>query len=308
MTPDEFWSEVRSRCAELDPAAELETPVSGRRFRIGGIEDDRIVVRFVDSGEERRLWREQFEVFLDGADRPIRVDDLQPGVEPYATVATLSTAFAVDGDEIRRAPEDTAGGESPYLVSPAEARRPPRRLHDDALLFAEHLERLDVADAGVLDTDSLTDCYVLSSDVQRGANRLRRGFREELLERLGPDQELHGRFGTVRQTSRERRVPKDDEAILGALDERGVPREWVLGVDDEKLDVVLSATDLEESDVYDVDESVYVQKTGVDEGAKFELLEGIADRLADLEGDEGEAIREDLADIEERIEDALAAD
>ena len=308
MDPDEFWTELRATCGELDAGAELETPVSGRRFRIGGVEDDRIVARFVDSGEERPLWREQFEVFVDGADRSIRVDDLQPGVEPYATLVTLSGEFTVDGDEILAESDDAAAGESPYLVSPAEARRPPRRLHDDALLLAEHLERLDVADAGALDTDSLTDCYVLSSDVQRGANRLRRGFRDELLERLGPDQELHGRFGTVRRTTRERRAPKDDETILDALDERGVPREWVLGVDEAKLDVVLSATDLEESDVYDVDESVYVQKTGVDEEAKFELLEGIADRLADLEGDEGEEIREDLADIEERIEEALAAD
>jgi len=31
------------------------------------------------------------------------------------------------------------------------------------------------------------------------------------------------------------------------------------------MDVVLAVTDLEENEVYDVDEDVYVQKTGVDE-------------------------------------------
>ena len=308
---DDDWVDLRTRCEDVEPGAQLLTPLSERPFRIDATADDRIVVRFADSSEERPLWREQFGVFdeqLEGQE--MAIDDLQPGVEPYATVLTLSENYTVDGDAIVRDPDEADGGESPFLVSAAEARTPPERLHDDALLLAHLVESLDVDDHDALEsleTDALTDYYVLASDVQRGADGVRTTARDELLERLGPGQELHGRFGTVRRTTRERRRPKDDETVLAALDERGVPREWVLGVDPDKLDVVLSVTDLEEDEVYDVDEDVYVQKTGVDEDEKVSRLRGLADRLDELADAEGEAIADDLEAIEERLEEALTA-
>ncbi|WP_137291691.1 hypothetical protein [Natronorubrum halophilum] len=308
---DDDWADLRSRCERLDPGSELVTPLSDRPFRIDATDDDRIVVRFADSGEERPLWREQFDVFDDQLEgQATAIGDLQPGVEPYAAVITLSDAYVVEDDAIGRAPEAATGGESPFLVSAADARTPPERVHDDALLLAHVIERLavdDRSDLESLDTDSLTDYYVLASDVQRGANEVRSTARDELLERLGPDQELHGQFGTVRRTTRERRRPKDDETVLAALDERGIPREWVLGVDPDKLDVVLSVTDLSEDEVYDSSEDVYVQKTGVDEDEKYSRLQGIADRIEDLEDAEGEALRDELDEIEDRLEKALTA-
>ncbi|WP_255190945.1 hypothetical protein [Natronobeatus ordinarius] len=309
MTTDFDWAELRERCHTLEPGAALETPVSGRQFTIESAGADRLVVRFRERDEERSLWREQFEVFVDRlADGPIPVADLPPGVEPYASVVTLSSDYHVDDHAIAHAPAEAAGGESPYLRSPAEARTPPERVHDDALLLAALLERFDLTDPTALDTDSLTDCYVLLSDVQRGADRLRRSTREPLLERLGPGQELHGQFGTVRRTTRDRRRPKDDETVLAALDERAIPREWVLGVDRDKLDVVLAVTDLEADEVYDVDEQVYVQKTGVDEREKFSRLQGIADRIDALEGVEEAEFLAELDDLEDRLEEALSAD
>ncbi|WP_247728927.1 hypothetical protein [Halovivax limisalsi] len=303
------WSDLRTRVEALEPGSQLETPVSDRRFAIESIADDGIDVSYVDSGESRTLWREQFDVLTERLDdHPIHVDSLQPGVEPYAAVLSLAPDVRLAGDELVYDPDEATAGESPYVVSPAEARAPPTRLRDDALLLADHVERLDLSDPAELETVSLTDAYVVSSDVQHGANRLRKTLRDELLARLGPDQQLHGRFGTVRRTTRTRRSVRDEETVFEALDERGIPREWVLGVDRTKLDVVLSVTDLDESDVYDVDESVYVQKIDVDEDEKFELLAGIRDRLDALEGAEGEAIREELTDIESRIEDALAGD
>ncbi|ELY57714.1 hypothetical protein [Natronolimnohabitans innermongolicus] len=309
---DEHWADLREQCEALEPGAQLLTPVSDRPFRIGATASDRIVVRFADSDEERPLWREQFGVFdeqLEG--QAMAIGDLQPGVEPYATVLTLTDAYAVEDDAIVATDDATGGdGESSFLVPAADARTPPERVHDDALLLAhlvEHLEIDDHRDLESLDTGSLTDYYVLASDVQRGADGLRSTARDELLERLGPDQQLHGRFGTVRRTVRERRRPKDDETILAALDERGIPREWVLGVDTDKLDVVCSVTDLEEDAVYDVDESVYVQKTDVDEDEKFERLRGLADRLDALEDADGEALAEELEAIEDRLEEALTA-
>lgn len=72
--------------------------------------------------------------------------------------------------------------------------------------------------------------------------------------------------------------------------------EWVLGVDPDNLDVVPAVTDLSEAEVY-------VQKTGIDESAKFSRLQGLADRLEGVEG--GEDLRDDLDDLERRIEEAL---
>ncbi|WP_222918515.1 hypothetical protein [Natrinema sp. SYSU A 869] len=307
MEPDDTWTTLRQQCETLEPGAELVTPVSERPFEIEQADDDRIVVRFGDSGETRPLWREQFVVFLEQLNEgAVSIEHLQPGVEPYASVVTLADEYTADEEMISYDP-DAGGGESPFLVPPAAARDQPERVHDDALLLAALLEALDTDDPAALDTDSLTDLYVLASDVQHGSNRVRRSARDPLLERLGPDQELHGRYGTVRRTTRERRKPKDAETIFAALDDYGIPREWVTGVDRDKVDVVLAVTDLEESEVYDVDEDVYVQKTGVDEDEKYSRLQGIADRIDDLEGTEGEDLREELDDIENRIEEALSA-
>ncbi|WP_019992075.1 hypothetical protein [Natronorubrum tibetense] len=308
---DENWAELRSQCERVSTGAQLLTPLSERPFGIEATADDRILVRFADSTEERPLWREQFGVFdeqLEGG--AMAIDDLQPGVEPYAAVISLSESYTVDDESIVTAPDDATGGESPFLVSAAEARTPPERVHDDAILLAHLVERLEIDDLASLDsmdTDSLTDYYVLASDVQRGADGVRSAARDELLERLGPDQELHGRFGTVRRTTRERRRPKDDETVLAALDEHGIPREWVLGVDRDKLDVVLSVTDLADDDVYDTSEDVYVQKTAVDEDEKYSRLQGLADRIEDLENADGEALEDELEAIEDRLEEALTA-
>jgi hypothetical protein len=308
MSRHAVWSGLREQCEGLDPGAELVTPLSGRRFRISATFSDRIVVRFEDSDEERSLWREQFQVLVDRpGDAEIDLAELAPGVEPYATVLSLSGDYRAGDGTLAYAPDEAEPGESPYLVSAAAARAPPERVHDDALLLAALLERVGDRDPASLETETLTDLYVLLSDVQRGTDRLRRTAREPILARLGPGQSLSGRFGTVRRTTREYRRPKDDEVVLDALDEHGIPREWVLGVDPETLDVVLAVTDLSEDEVYDVDEQEYAQKTGTDEREKFSHLQGLADRLDELEGEASEEIREDLAALEERIDEALSA-
>lgn len=302
------WAAVRDRCAALEPGTELVTPLSERPFRIQGTTDDRVAVRFDDSGEQRDLRRDQLEVLADRIRKAgLAVTDLPPGVEPYATVLTLLADYDVEHDEIGYYPDPAEGGGTPYLISPAEARTGPDRLHDDAVLLADLLDTPDPVDPEALDTGTLTDLYVLLSDVQHEADRFRQIAREALLARLGPDQELHARYGTVRRTTRERRQPKDDESVLDALDERGIPREWVLGVDPDKLDVVLAVTDLEADAVYDVEEQVYIQKTDVAEDEKYSRLQGLAGRLDDIEGVEGEELREELAALEHRLDEALSA-
>lgn len=65
-------------------------------------------------------------------------------------------------------------------------------------------------------------------------------------------------------------------------------------------------TELETDEVYDSNEDVYIQKTGVDEDEKYSRLQGLTDRLDDLDDTEGEALREELADIEKRLDEALS--
>jgi hypothetical protein len=305
---EELWNAIQERCAALEPGTELVTPLSDRPFRVREISTDRLQIRFDDSGEKRSLWREQFEVLTDRlAEHRLAVAELPPGVEPYATILTLLADFGVEDDEIAYVPDPEMGGGSPYLISPADARTRPERLHDDAILLADLLDTVEPVDPETLETGTLTDLYVLLSDVQHEADRLRQTARESLLSRLGPDQELHGRFGTVRRTTRERRRPKDDETIFDVLSEHGIPREWVLGVDSDKLDIVLAATDLEEEEVYDVEEQAYVQKTEVEEDEKYSRLQGLAERIEEVDGEEGEELREDLQDLEARLDEALSA-
>ena len=68
-----------------------------------------------------------------------------------------------------------------------------------------------------------------------------------------------------------------------------------------------ASTDLEAGDVYNVEEQVYVQKTGVDEAEKQSRLQGLKERLADLESDEAADLRADIDDLEDRIDAVLAA-
>ncbi|MFC6718344.1 hypothetical protein ACFQGT_11945 [Natrialbaceae archaeon GCM10025810] len=309
-----IWDDVRGACDRLEPGAALRTPVSDRTFSIESTSDDRIVVRFREGPEERTLRRDQLETLLDQfGDGTIPLAALPPGVEPYVSVASLSGEFVLDeGDgegpgELRYAPEEAGVGESPLLVQPEEARTPPERVRDDALLLADFLEHEDAEDPESLETETMTDLYVLLSDVQRGSDRLRRSVRDPLLDRLGPDQEARGWFGTVRRTTRERRHPKNEETVLDALDEHGIPHEWVLGVDQDKLDVVLAVTDLDEEDVYDVERQVYAQKTGVDETEKFSRLEGLAAGLEEVDDEAAADIREDLLDVESRLQELLSA-
>jgi len=308
MEFDQLWERLRERCGSLEPDTVLVTPASERAFVVRAADEDRIAVSFTDRDAERPLWRGQFEVLHDqlaGGDG-VALSGLPPGVEPYVTLLSLLPQYAVDDGQLRRATygEDA---DSPFVRPEWAARRPPERVHDDAVLLADLLERYDLSAPASLPASALVDAYVLLSDTGRGASRLRQSVGESLLEYIGPDASLHGGFGTVRRTSRRQRRLRDEETVLSALDEAGVPHEWVLGIDREKLDVVLAVTTLEENAVYDTSEQTYVQKTAVEEGEKQRRLQGLRDRLSSLEGEDAEQLRGEIEQLEERIESMLAA-
>lgn len=316
MPFDTVWYEITDRCERLDPDEVLVTPASERAFEVVSARPDRVVVRYVDDERERPLQHDQFEVLYDRLedDEDLSLDDLPPGVEPYVSVLSLLPRYVADESAgvLRRATddetfEDGESEESPFVRPAWVGRTPPERVHDDAVLLADVLDRFDVSDPESIPVERLIDVYVLLSDVGRGADRLRREVGDDLLGFVGPDDRLHGQFGTVTRTERERRHLRDEETVLDALDREGIPHEWILGIDREKLDVVLATTDLAASDVYDTEETVYLQKTGVDESEKQSRLQGLVDRLEALDTEEGSELREEIDGIEERLDALLAS-
>ncbi|WP_436924893.1 hypothetical protein [Halosimplex amylolyticum] len=317
MSFDARWRRLRERCDSLDPDAVLVTPGDERVFVVDRTDDDGIFVTFRE-GRERTLRRDQFEALADRVESdPLELDSLPPGVGPYVAVLSLVPGFDVDdgafgateaGAETNAVDRDADDEyDSPFVRSRWDVRRPPESVHDDALLLADWLERHDATDLGTLSSGDAVDLYVLLSDVQRGADHLRRDVGDELLDYVGPEGRLRGQFGAVSRTHRKRRRIKDEEAIFDRLDEADIPHEWVLGVDPDKLDVVVATTDVEEDDVYDVHDQYYVQKTGVDSAEKRTRLRGLRDRLEDLDDAEADELREEIDHLEGRIDDLLAA-
>lgn len=264
-----MWRELRDRCRSIEPGTVVVTPESEDPFTVGSVGSDRIVVEFLESDGERVLGRDQFEALYDRLESDLdgmSLTDLPAGVEPYVSIVSLSSRYVVEdsSNEIRFLGQDESPGatngedgdgrtDSPYLRPDWTVRKPPERLHDDAILLVDALGRHDLEDVGSIPPETLADVYVLLSDVQRGSNDLRKEVGDHLLEHVGPDGRLHGQFGTVQRTTRNRRRLREVDVIFEALDDRNIPREWVMGIAREKLDVVLAVTDLEEDAVYDVE-------------------------------------------------------
>ncbi len=307
MVSDTIWQTLRERCEAIGPDEALVTPQTDRVFAVTRTDDEHVVVRFRDDGE-RRLRRTGFDALLDSlAEGPLAIEAVPPGVELYVTVVSLLPSVAVDeaAGELSLTDSETSG--SPFVRPGWELRRTAERVHDDALLVADWLERHDAADHEDLPADPLVDLYVLLSDVQWGADELRREVGTDLLDHVGPEGRLHGQFGSVSRVARERRSLKPEDVVLEQLDEAGVPRDWVLGIDREKLDVVVATTDIDEGEVYDTETQYYVQKTGVADETKRARLEGLRDRLAGVDDERADELREEIDTLEDRIDDVLAA-
>jgi hypothetical protein len=176
-------------------------------------------------------------------------------------------------------------------------------VYSDTLLLVDALERHDVTDLSDLGTGALVNLYTLLSDVQRDTNDFRQEVAAVLLARLHHDRPVSGQYGSVQRTSRHNRSLKDEEVVLERLEDAGIDRERVMSVDRSKVDEALEVTTLSESDVYEIEESEYVRKAEVDEEVKETRLQGLKDRLAASEDTESEQLRQEIEDLEERIDD-----
>ena len=313
------WGTLIERCEELPNEATLLTPLASKRFRVTNVQDHRIVIEDVDSGDSQPLQREQFEALVEHIRDAVDGYDLErlpPKAEPYAAVLALHPRYVLDErentlTELDEADESAVLDDAPHLSmttgaddeQDSEREEPDIDVYSDMLLLIDALEREDMTALESVETPVLVNLYTLLSDVQRNANDLRKDVADVLLERVGHDRLLHGQYGSVQRTTRRNRSLKDDQEVLEAFVETGIDREQLLGVDRNKVEEALDVVSVSESDVYDVSESEYVRKAEVDEERKETRLQGLKDRLAVSDDPEADVLRQEVERLEQEIEE-----
>jgi len=310
------WRTLLDECEELAADATLITPLSETRFHLTDVQEHRIVIEFIDSGDSEPLQREQFETLAEritDAGRTFELQRLPPDAEPYAAVLSLHPRYEIN-DQAGTLTETDEPTTSQLIkgtsTQPAgdqddatDRTEPDLDVYADMILLIDALERHDPTALKDSETPALINLYTLLSDVQRNAGDLRQNVREVLLGRLHHDQPVHGQYGSVQRTSRRNRSLKDDDEVMGVLEDAGIPRERILAVDREKVDEALDVTELTESAVYEIEESEYVRKADVDEERKETRLQGLKDQLALSDDPDAEALRQEVDDLEQRIEE-----
>ena len=318
MTFEAIWRTVREECEALESDATLVTPTANTRFQITGVQEQRILIDVAGSGT-RPLQRDQFEVLTEriaDAEDGFVLERVPPAAEPYVVVLSLHPEYEID-DQAGTIITTEAGMKTDEQVTAqvldtdvydsldGEQHRaePTVTLYTDMLLLIDALERHDPETLAEHGTPALVNLYTLLSDVERGASDLRQEVREALLSRVDHDEPVHGQYGSIQRTGRRRRTLRNDEEVLDALEEAGIAREQILGIDREKVDEALEATTLQESAVYDIDESAYIRKAEVDDAVKESRLQGLKDQLVATDDEEAEELRAEIDSLEARIEE-----
>ncbi|MFC6763613.1 hypothetical protein [Natrinema soli] len=307
------WHTLLDECDALGEDATLTTPLTEKQFRITSAQDPRIVIKFADTGDSQPLQRDQFETLagqIADSGGTFELQRLPLDAEPYAAVLSLHPRYECNdrAGTLTETDEPTTSqlikGASPSPDEQDQDRtEPDLDVYADMLLLIDALERHNPAVLDEWETPVLINLYTLLSDVQRNAGDLRTEVREVLLDRLHHDKPVYGQYGSVQRTTRRNRSLKADEEVIRVLEDAGIPRERLMSVDREKVDEALEVTELSESAVYEIDEREYVRKAEVDEESKESRLQGLKDQLALSDDPEAEELRQEVAELEQRIED-----
>jgi len=308
------WDTLLRKLEELPDEATLITPLSHNRFTIRDVQNQRVIVEFLDRDIDpnQPLQRDQFETLyrrITDAHGGFELDRLPPDADAYPAVWSVHPRFEIDEEQgviiEREGPTSSQllDTQSEEDIVDADRTEPDLAVYADALLLVDALERHDVEYLEGMETDALVNIYTLLSDVQRNANELRKDVRSVLLNRLHHDQPVAGQYGSVQRTSRRNRTLKDEDEVLSILEDAGIDRERVTTVDSSKVDEALEVVEVAESDVYEIEESEYVRKAEVHEEQKETRLQGLKDQLAAAEGEEAEELRAEIDNLESRIEE-----
>jgi hypothetical protein len=305
------WHTLLEELEDLPEGATLLTPLSHDRFRVTDVQEQRVVIEFLDRDIDatQPLQRDQFDTLyrrISEHDGEFDLERLPPDADPYPAVLSLHPRFEVDDNQgvivEKEAATTTQVIDEDTDDEPAERTEPDFDVYADALLLIDALERHEVDTLEELDTDVLVNLYTLCSDVQRNADSLRKELADVLLTRLHHDRPVSGPFGSVQRTSRRTKSLTDEQEVLETLEAAGVNREQITSVDASKVNDALEVTDVAESDVYEVSKSEYVRKADVDEDSKETRLQGLKDQLAASDDDEAAQLREEVEELEDRID------
>ncbi|ERH07891.1 MAG: protein of unknown function (DUF2800), partial [Halonotius sp. J07HN4] len=234
------WHNLLEELDDLSEGATLITPLSHDRFRISDVQEQRVVIEFLDRDidETRPLQRDQFETMyrrITDERGGFELDRLPPDADPYPAVWSLHPRFEIDEDEgviiEKEGPTSTQLIETEEPAEDEERTEPDLQVYSDALLLIDALERHEVDVLEGLDTNALVNIYTLLSDVQRSADDLRQDVRGVLLGRLHHDQPVAGQYGSVQRTSRRNRTLKDEEQVVETMEDAGIDRERITSVD-----------------------------------------------------------------------------
>jgi hypothetical protein len=314
MSFSERWHTLLKEAEDLASDATLVTPLTDTRFHITDTQEHRIIIEFLESGDSQPLQREQFETLSqriqDTADG-FELDRLPPDAEPYAAVLMLHPRVEIDVDAgvIREtdAPTTTRGlDEEPSGES--DRAEPDIEVYADALLLIDALERHDLTAMTDLETDVLIDltrCCRMSSEARTISDKT---WLTSYSTGYSTISRWPAQYGSIQRTSRHSKSLKDDKEVLAVLEDAGVDRDRVLGIDPDKVDDALEVTDLRKRDVYDSDERAYVRKAEVDDDVKETRLQGLKEQLAASESEEVAELRDEIEALEAPIEDLTGFD
>ena len=200
------WHTLLEELDDLAEGATLITPLSHDRFRIDDVQEQRVIIQFLDRDidETRPLQREQFGTMyqrITDAYDGFELDRLPPDADPYPAVWSVHPRFEIDEDRgvivERDGPTSSQLIETEEPTGDEERTEPDLQVYSDALLLIDALERHEVDVLEELDTNALVNIYTLLSDVQRSADDLRQDVRSVLLNRLHHDQPVAGQYGSV---------------------------------------------------------------------------------------------------------------
>ena len=178
------WHNLLEELDDLSEGATLITPLSHDRFRISDVQEQRVIIEFLDRDidETRPLQRDQFETMyrrITDAYGGFELDRLPPDADPYPAVWSLHPRFEIDEDEgviiEKEGPTSTQLIQTEEPAEEEERTEPDLQVYSDALLLIDALERHEVDVLEGLDpmlSSTFTRCCRTYSGVQTISDRM----------------------------------------------------------------------------------------------------------------------------------------
>ena len=162
----------------------------------------------------------------------------------------------------------------------------------EALVLLELADEYDLSSLDDLGTAQLADLYSLLADLKNAADAARTEVRDAMLDDLREDCEITAELGSVRRKTYEYRSLEDEATVRDALDEAGVDPQAVRSFDKGKVEDAVAETDLDEDEVFEVDERPQIRIADSNDDRRrerFDRLDPAVRSLADEDENEDDS-------------------